>query len=70
MHKKSKNCDPKSKVSQSETKLRENHQHLYPNMVSVAGDSRLKLRDPKPNGGWGDIRDHNLCKKYFNITAR
>ncbi|XP_012945137.1 alpha-1,6-mannosyl-glycoprotein 2-beta-N-acetylglucosaminyltransferase [Aplysia californica] len=69
MHKKSKNCDPKAKVRQVETKLAENHKHLYPNMVSVAGDSRLKLRDPKPNGGWGDLRDHNLCRKYFNLTA-
>ncbi|CAG5132403.1 unnamed protein product, partial [Candidula unifasciata] len=68
MHKKSKNCDPMAKVQQAETKLKENHQHLYPNMVSIAGDSRFKLRDPKPNGGWGDIRDHKLCEQYFNMT--
>ncbi|GFN75696.1 alpha-1,6-mannosyl-glycoprotein 2-beta-n-acetylglucosaminyltransferase [Plakobranchus ocellatus] len=66
MHKKSKNCDPQAKVQQIETKLMQNYKHLYPNMVTVAGDSRIKLRDPKPNGGWGDIRDHNLCLKHFS----
>ncbi|KAK0048563.1 alpha-1 6-mannosyl-glycoprotein 2-beta-N-acetylglucosaminyltransferase [Biomphalaria pfeifferi] len=66
MHKKSKNCDPDSVVKQVEARLTENRQHLYPNLVSLAGDSRFKLRDPKPNGGWGDIRDHNLCKQYLN----
>lgn len=69
MHKKSKNCDPDAAVKQVETKLAENHQHLYPNMVSLAGDSRFKLRDPKPNGGWGDIRDHELCLQYFNTSS-
>lgn len=69
MHKKSKNCDPKAKVKEVESQLANNHKHLYPNMVLMAGDSRLKLRDPKPNGGWGDIRDHSLCLRYFNMTA-
>ncbi|XP_059157422.1 alpha-1,6-mannosyl-glycoprotein 2-beta-N-acetylglucosaminyltransferase-like isoform X2 [Physella acuta] len=69
MHKKSSNCYPDNVVKQVETKLAENHKHLFPNAVSIAGDSRFKLRDPKPNGGWGDIRDHNLCLHYFNSTS-
>uniref|UniRef100_A0A0B7A5M6 Uncharacterized protein n=1 Tax=Arion vulgaris TaxID=1028688 RepID=A0A0B7A5M6_9EUPU len=68
MHKKSKNCDPMTKVKEAETKLQENEQYLYPDVMSIAGESRIKLRDPKPNGGWGDIRDHKLCKHYFNTT--
>lgn len=69
MHKKSKVCDPVAKVTEAETKLKENHQHLFPSSVFLAGDSRFKLRDLKPNGGWGDIRDHRLCEHYFNMTA-
>ncbi|KAK3784890.1 hypothetical protein RRG08_056845 [Elysia crispata] len=69
MHKKSKNCDPQAKVKEIETKLAQNYKHLYPNMVAVAGDSRIKLRDPKPNGGWGDIRDHNMCLKHFKNAS-
>ncbi|BFZ02173.1 hypothetical protein BsWGS_05212 [Bradybaena similaris] len=69
MHTKSSNCDPVKKVKEAETKLQENQQHLYPDAISLAGDSRFKLQDPKPNGGWGDIRDHRLCQHYFNATA-
>ena len=25
-----------------------------------------KPKPPKPNGGWGDIRDHELCFSYVN----
>lgn len=69
MHTKSSNCDPVKKVKEAETKLQENKQHLYPDAISLAGDSRFKLQDPKPNGGWGDIRDHRLCEHYFNVTT-
>ncbi|CAG5136087.1 unnamed protein product [Candidula unifasciata] len=68
MHKKSSNCDL-AKVKEAENKLQDNKQHLYPDVVSLAGDTRYKLIDPKPNGGWGDIRDHTLCNYYFNETT-
>lgn len=66
MHTKSKNCDPAQKVRKAEDELSKNKQYLYPNTFTVDGDSRFKLRDPKPNGGWGDIRDWTLCKSFVN----
>lgn len=68
MHTKSKNCDPAAKVRQVETLLTQNKQYLFPNTVAVDGDARFKLRDPKPNGGWGDIRDHNMCYSFFDTS--
>ncbi|XP_025096330.1 alpha-1,6-mannosyl-glycoprotein 2-beta-N-acetylglucosaminyltransferase-like [Pomacea canaliculata] len=68
-HVKSKNCDPMAKVQQVEATLDSNKQHLFPNTVVIDGESRFKLRDPKPNGGWGDVRDHDLCKSFFNLTT-
>lgn len=68
MHTKSKNCDPAAKVHQVETLLTQNKQYLFPNTVAVDGDARFKLRDPKPNGGWGDIRDRNMCYSFFDTS--
>jgi hypothetical protein len=41
-----------------------NKHHLFPNVLAVGGQSKFKLRDPKPNGGWGDIRDRELCLSF------
>lgn len=69
MHTKSKNCDPSPKVNQVETQLAQNKQYLFSNTISCDGDARYKLRDPKPNGGWGDIRDHNMCLSLLNNVS-
>ncbi|KAL8605988.1 hypothetical protein ACOMHN_067170 [Nucella lapillus] len=65
MHTKSKVCDPAAKVSKVEALLTQNKQYLFPATVTVEGDSRFKLRDPKPNGGWGDRRDRHMCQSFF-----
>lgn len=49
--------------------MAENKQHLFPNVVNVAGQSKVKIRDPKPNGGWGDIRDRKLCMSLVTGKA-
>ncbi|KAJ8317343.1 hypothetical protein KUTeg_005247 [Tegillarca granosa] len=61
VHHKGKNCNPQVKKKQVETLLSSNKKYLFPNVLSISGSSKLKLRDPKPNGGWGDIRDRHLC---------
>lgn len=66
VHHKGKNCNPQVKKAQVENQINQNLKHLFPNVVSVNGQSRFKLRDPKPNGGWGDIRDRNLCLSFVD----
>ncbi len=34
---------------------------LFPATLSVTERSRRMLKQPKENGGWGDVRDHQLC---------
>lgn len=64
VHHKGKNCQPDNKKKQIEEELQANKQHFFPNVLSVGGQSKFKLRDPKPNGGWGDIRDRDLCMSF------
>nr|KAG5690832.1 hypothetical protein BaRGS_031184 [Batillaria attramentaria] len=68
MHTKNKNCDLAAKAKQVGETLSKNQQYLFPNTIVINGESRLKLRDPKPNGGWGDLRDRTMCKSFFNAS--
>ena len=64
MHKKGKNCNTQDKVKQLETLLTQNKRFLYPERLTILGYPRSLARMPKPNGGWGDIRDHELCLSF------
>lgn len=66
MHTKNQNCNLTAKVNLVDGTLSNNKQYLFPNTVSINSESRVKLRDPKPNGGWGDLRDRTMCMSFFN----
>lgn len=68
VHHKGKNCNPKDKVKNIEVLLSANQQYLFPTALQVAGYPRTPTRVPKPNGGWGDTRDHNLCHSFVNSS--
>ena len=36
--------------------------NLFPAELHVTETSKRMLKPPKENGGWGDVRDHELCK--------
>lgn len=43
--------------------------HLYPQKLLLTQTVTKKLlKKPKGNGGWGDIRDHNLCLQIVEMT--
>ena len=64
LHFKGKNCDPSQKLNLIETVLRGSKQHLFPRSASVGVYGRSAPRMPKPNGGWGDVRDQRLCMSF------
>ncbi|KAK2144084.1 hypothetical protein LSH36_788g03020 [Paralvinella palmiformis] len=64
VHHKGKNCDPGTKVRQIQNLLTLNHDKLFPDGLTVAGNPRTPNRMPKPNGGWGDFRDRQLCASF------
>uniref|UniRef100_A0A914W1C0 Alpha-1,6-mannosyl-glycoprotein 2-beta-N-acetylglucosaminyltransferase n=1 Tax=Plectus sambesii TaxID=2011161 RepID=A0A914W1C0_9BILA len=47
------------KVMQILSSVKDN---LFPTELHVSETSKRMLKPPKENGGWGDIRDHALCK--------
>ena len=66
VHHKGKNgkCDPTDKVKQIETLLKQNKESLYPDSLAIHGFPKTANRKLKPNGGWGDLRDQELCLRF------
>ena len=65
--KKGKSCEPvEAKIKKIEALLAEEKSSLFPQLISVASFPYTPDRVPRPNGGWGDVRDHRLC---LNFTA-
>uniref|UniRef100_A0A8R1DUJ0 Alpha-1,6-mannosyl-glycoprotein 2-beta-N-acetylglucosaminyltransferase n=1 Tax=Caenorhabditis japonica TaxID=281687 RepID=A0A8R1DUJ0_CAEJA len=51
------------KALQSTKELFEAHKKLlFPSILSVTDTSRRSLKPSKENGGWGDVRDRQLCE--------
>lgn len=68
VHHKKKNCESNQVISKVQQVLRiaTNSHQLYPKSLTLTVASvmkKSKLR--KGNGGWSDVRDHNLC---LNVT--
>ena len=61
MHHKGQNCNTMEQVNQIQGLLTRNKKYLFPAKVSILGYPRSLARLPKPNGGWGDLRDHEMC---------
>ena len=65
---KGKKCDPAPKVTQIKNLLAINREKLFPDGLVVAGNPRTPNRMPKPNGGWGDSRDRQLCASFATVN--
>lgn len=66
VHHKKNNCESTTVIAKVQNVLKAARSHLFPSSLTltVAGVAKkTKLR--KGNGGWGDVRDHELCS---NIT--
>ncbi|KAM6359911.1 LOW QUALITY PROTEIN: alpha-1,6-mannosyl-glycoprotein 2-beta-N-acetylglucosaminyltransferase [Alca torda] len=65
-HKKS--CRPSTQSAKIDSLLNSNHQYLFPETMSVSKRYSMAPLSPHvKNGGWGDIRDHELCKSYRRL---
>lgn len=60
-----KKCDAATKVSQLNSLLETNKKSLFPSSMSILSYPRMLNRVPKANGGWGDVRDHQLCLSFI-----
>ena len=62
VHHKKANCESTAVISKVQQVLKYAGKHLYPNYLTLTvtnTNKKQKLR--KGNGGWGDLRDHQLC---------
>lgn len=63
-----KTCRPSTKGAQIESLLNNNKQYLFPETLSIR--KKFGMVAPvaaRKNGGWGDIRDQELCKSYRRL---
>lgn len=62
VHHKKNNCDSTAVIAKVQNVLKSAKSHMFPTILNltVANVKNPKLR--KGNGGWGDKRDHELCK--------
>lgn len=69
MHHNAVNCDSSKVINNLKSMLEyaSKSKKLFPKRLKVTRvyDGDEKSDDLKPNGGWGDIRDHLLC---LNMT--
>ncbi|XP_050462751.1 alpha-1,6-mannosyl-glycoprotein 2-beta-N-acetylglucosaminyltransferase isoform X1 [Cataglyphis hispanica] len=67
VHHKKNNCESTAVIAKVQNVLKAARNHLFPSQLTltIAGTAKkTKLR--KGNGGWGDVRDHQLC---WNISV-
>ena len=63
-----KSCDIQTELQNIKKKT--NGLSLFPEKLHVALDNPAMPGSPPINGGWGDIRDHLLCKSYRTLYTK
>ncbi|MEE6492369.1 hypothetical protein FKM82_016560 [Ascaphus truei] len=65
-HKKS--CKPNTESAKIEALFASNQQYMFPESFVISTRYSMNAISPHvKNGGWGDIRDHELCKSYRRL---
>ena len=60
------NCALEEELRYIKSRLKDHP--LFPELESVSREHAAPPSSPRANGGWGDIRDHALCKQYKEIV--
>jgi len=65
VHHKKTNCDSNAGLDKVKSIIQSSKTYMFPESLQfVKTTLRKKLKEKKPNGGWGDKRDHNLCLNF------
>ena len=72
MHFKGNKCDPAKVVAKIEEQLKQVAPDLYPATLSIdtSADMQKGRAAINPNGGWGDLRDKELCMEISSTEPR
>ncbi|XP_069173675.1 alpha-1,6-mannosyl-glycoprotein 2-beta-N-acetylglucosaminyltransferase [Procambarus clarkii] len=68
-HVKKRTCDVHREVRNAETRLRVAKEFLFPPVLVLQDGFRSSGKPKRGNGGWGDLRDRQLCRAIGNYTA-
>lgn len=60
-------CQPETAVRHVEEILQAAKPSLFPSQLVLSHQEEAEHKTHVKNGGWGDIRDHALCKNYGHI---
>jgi len=65
VHHKKSNCDSNTGLDKVKSIITSSKNYLFPERLQFTLTAlRKKIKEKKPNGGWGDKRDHELCMKF------
>ncbi|KAK0075356.1 hypothetical protein PV325_007003 [Microctonus aethiopoides] len=66
IHHKKNNCESTAVIAKVQNVLKSARVHMFPQQLTLTiGGVIKKTKLKKGNGGWGDLRDHELC---LNMT--
>ncbi|XP_063600788.1 alpha-1,6-mannosyl-glycoprotein 2-beta-N-acetylglucosaminyltransferase-like [Penaeus indicus] len=68
-HVKKNSCDVRREVQAAVSRFNGGKQWLFPSNLVLQANYRGAARSKKGNGGWGDLRDKQLCQAIGNGTA-
>ncbi|UYV72028.1 MGAT2 [Cordylochernes scorpioides] len=68
IHHKGKDCSSSAIIQRVFQTLEAAESHLFPSTLTLRQSFPRHFRLPKGNGGWGDIRDHQLCLRHLVST--
>nr|XP_015204781.1 PREDICTED: alpha-1,6-mannosyl-glycoprotein 2-beta-N-acetylglucosaminyltransferase-like [Lepisosteus oculatus]XP_015204788.1 PREDICTED: alpha-1,6-mannosyl-glycoprotein 2-beta-N-acetylglucosaminyltransferase-like [Lepisosteus oculatus] len=60
-------CNPEQALQKVQQALQSSGNFLFPHALVLDKESLVEHKPHMKNGGWGDLRDHTLCKNYAKI---
>ncbi|XP_053462012.1 alpha-1,6-mannosyl-glycoprotein 2-beta-N-acetylglucosaminyltransferase-like [Nycticebus coucang] len=64
-------CRPSTQSAQIGSFLNNNKQYMFPETLTISDKFPVAaISPPRKNGGWGNIRDHELCKSYRRLQCK
>lgn len=68
VHHKKANCYKNTIVNKVIHLLSASKSYLFPRKLTKINTIKRNFKMPKVNGGWSDIRDHQLCRNHFQSS--
>lgn len=66
LHHSKNNCSSQELIEKIQSINLASKKYMYPSHLVVKNSTKIVSLDFKLNGGWSDVRDHQLCFKNIN----